>query len=329
MHHDYKLARHGLRLQGSSSWLSMVVVLVLGSWTSACQAEEPGFEILDRGLVDDIEQAYVSYPSGDLKVTGWLFVNPFSEADVEPCVIFNHGGVGGVSEGTREKCRWLAKQGYIVFAPSYRGEDDSEGEIEVAAGEVDDVLAAMKLLENHPGIVPGQFALMGTSHGALISVKALARPEARNLVRAVVAAYGVMEIYDWYQYLLDNEFDVSDDLSRRIYGHGPKDKPEAFASRNAVDLVGKLSDAPIFLVQGALDEVVPKQQALTMIEALKAAGRTQDVCRVYEHGAHGFIFWDDPERHTPERLEAAKEAWNDILRFLDDSLEPSVDLGRG
>lgn len=295
-------------------------------------AEDEGFTILERALEDGVEQAYVRYPSGDLKVTGWLFVNPFSENDVEPCILFNHGGVDGVTEATRARCRWLAKEGFIVFAPSYRGEDDSEGEIEVAVGEVDDVLAALHWLEPHPGIVQGQFALLGTSHGALISVKAAARPEARGKVKAVVAAYGVMDMYAWYQHLLDNDFDVSDSLTVKVYGQGPEDKPEAFAARHALSVVHDLGDAPILLVQGAQDAIVPKEQARAMYHALVDAGRQQDRIRVYESGGHGFLFWDEPDKHTAEELADAEAAWNDILDFLNehlDSGDPDEEIGRG
>jgi dipeptidyl aminopeptidase/acylaminoacyl peptidase len=306
----------------------LLVALLAMAPTAASAQDDEGFVILERALEDGVEQAYVKYPSGDLSVTGWLFVNPFSANDVEPCILFNHGGVGGVSEGTRAKCRWLAKQGYIVFAPSYRGEDDSEGTIEVAAGEVDDVLAALTLLRDHPGIVPGQFALMGTSHGALISMMAAARPQARDQVRAVVAAYGVMDIYAWYQHLLDNDFDVTDSLSVAVYGTGPSDKPEAFAARHALSLVADLSPAPILLVGGQKDAVVPAAQARTMYDALREAGRTQDELRVYSTGGHGFLFWDDPKQHTTEELEQAEKAWAHILDFLSRNLE-RIESGAG
>lgn len=281
---------------------------------------EPRFEILERAMIDDVEQAYVRYPSGDLQVTGWLFVNPFSSSDIEPCLVFNHGGVGGVTEGTRAKARWLAKQGFVVFAPSYRGEDDSEGEIEVAMGEVDDVIAAIEELSLHPGIRSDRFVLVGTSHGALVSVKAAARPELCGRVRGVVAAYGVMDIYAWYQHLLDNDFDVSDPLSRRIYGDGPEDRPQAFADRHALSVLGDLCDAPIFVVQGARDAIVPEAQGRTLAAALASQGRQGDRLEVYSHGEHGFLFWDDPERRSADQLADTERAWSDILLFLRDAL---------
>lgn len=277
---------------------------------------DEGFSLLSHAMVDSVEQAYLGYASGDLRVTGYLFIAPYSQLEVEPCLIFNHGGVNGVNEAVKTKCRWLAKQGFLVFAPSYRGEDDSQGRVEVAAGEVDDVLAAMALLEKHPGVDPNRFVMLGTSHGALISVKAATRPLGKRLLRGVVAAYGVMDIYAWYQYLLDNDFDTSDSLSVRVYGTGPKDKPEAFAKRQALTLIDKLGPAPILLVQGAKDRIVPVEQARTMEAALKKAGRTQDRLRVYPEGGHGFLFWDDPALHSKEELAASEKAWRDILQFL-------------
>jgi len=283
---------------------------------AAVDVPEPRFEILEHEMIDRVEQAYVRYPSGDLMVTGWLFVHPFGEQDVEPCVVFNHGGVGGVTEGTRAKARWLAKQGFVVFAPSYRGEDDSEGEIEIARGEVDDVVHAVLELRHHPGIRPGHFVLMGTSHGALISVLAAARPEMCGPVRAVVAAYGVMDIYKWYQHLLDDDFDVRDPLSLKVYGDGPGDRPEAFSERHALNVLDDLCPAPILLVQGARDPIVPEPQARVMASALAGRGRRGDALRVYEHGGHGFLYWDDPETRSVEELADTRAAWSDILSFV-------------
>lgn len=310
------------RTSGQVRTVLFVLLLLTACGGTDGHADEPQLEILERAMIDEIEQAYVQYPSGELTVTGWLFVNPFSENDVEPGLIFNHGGVGGVSEGTRALCRRLAKEGYVVFAPSYRGEDDSEGEIEIAMGEVDDVVHAVHELRKHPGIQPDRFVMVGTSHGALISVKAAAREEMCGIVRAIVPAYGVMDIYAWYQHLLDNDFDVRDPLSLRIYGDGPDDRPQAFADRHALNVLDDLCPSTaIFLVQGAEDLIVPAQQARTMAAALAGRGRTGDRLEIYSEGGHGFLYWDDPENRTPEQLADTERAWKDILTFLAMHLE--------
>lgn len=309
--------------QARTAFLSILLIPVL-AWGQS----EPRLEILERAMIDDVEQAYVTYPSGKLLVTGWLFVHPFSANDVEPGLIFNHGGVGGVTEGTRALCRRLAKEGFVVFAPSYRGEDDSEGEIEIAMGEVDDVVNAVLELRKHPGIRPDRFVMVGTSHGALISLKAAARSELCGVVRAIVPAYGVMDIYAWYQHLLDNDFDVRDPLSLRIYGDGPKDKPQAFADRHAINFIDDLCPTtPIFVVQGAKDLIVPEAQAHTMAAALAGRGRVGDRMEVYREGGHGFLYWDDPENRTAEQLADTERAWSDILDFLRSHLEDEETSG--
>lgn len=291
---------------------SLALSLVLGA---ACAPAPAAIEPIDQSVVDAVAQTYVRYPSGDLQVTGWLFEDP-QDPDPRPLLVFNHGGVGGVGEGTRQLCRWLVHNGFTVFAPSYRGEDDSQGEVEVAVGEVDDVLAAIAALADQPRIDPRHVLLAGTSHGALVSLKAACRPELCGRLRGVVAAYGVTDIYAWYQYLLDNEFDVRDPLSLRIYGEGPADRPRAFAERHLPNFLDDLCPAPILVLQGERDRIVPAFLARTLEQELQRRGRAQDEVLVYATGGHGFLFWDDPGLHDEAELAEAAQARRRMLEFL-------------
>jgi dipeptidyl aminopeptidase/acylaminoacyl peptidase len=291
------------------SKLAAVVLLLL----VGCGA---GADTLETNYYDEgIEESYLRYPSGDLMVTGWLFTST-DDTTPRPLLVFNHGGVSGVGQGTRQLCRTLVGKGFTVFAPSYRGEDDSEGEIEVAVGEVDDVIAAIAHVENHPKVDPRRILLAGTSHGALVSLKAACRPELCGRLRGVVAAYGVTHIYDWYQYLLDNDFDVRDPLSLKIYGDGPEDRPEAFAARHLPNFLDDLCEAPILVLQGEQDRIVPVQQAESLREELERRGRTQDRVSIYATGGHGFIFWDDAALHDDAALAEAERARAEMCGFL-------------
>jgi len=282
---------------------------------SSADLPAPGFTVLDSSRQDGILELDVAYRSGDLTVRGFLYLPPGEGR--HPAVVFNHGGVSGVSPDVRRRSRDLAQVGYVVLAPAYRGEGGSEGRVEVAAGEVDDVLAGAALLADHPRVDPERMAIAGSSHGALISVLAAAREPSR--FACVVEACGVMDVVSWYRYLVENDFDVSDSLSVAVYGHGPEDEPEAFARRRAVTVAADLA-VPVLLQQGGADRIVPPEQARLMAEVLEEAGRVEVVLLEYPLLGHAFWFWSDPRSHTKEELAQAEEAWSDFTAFLSEQI---------
>ncbi len=280
------------------------------SATPPPRPESAAFTLLESRIVDDIGQSVVAYTSGDLQVKGVLFLPPGDGR--HPAVLFNHGGVSGVSNDMKRRGRDLAALGYVVLAPSYRGEDGSDGVVEVAKGEVDDVLAGASVLADHPRVDPDRMAVTGTSHGALISVLAAAREPDR--FRCVVSACGVMDVVSWYEYLLENDFDVSDSLSVAIYGSGPADKPEAFRIRQAVRVADRIT-APLLLQQGLQDRIVPPAQARLMEAAVREAGGT---VTLLEYPLLGHAFWGwTLDYHSAQEIDEADVAWSEFTAFLD------------
>jgi dipeptidyl aminopeptidase/acylaminoacyl peptidase len=275
------------------------------------------FAVLSSSVVDGVSQMEVAYPSDGLTVRGFFFL-PDTES-VHPAVIFNHGGVSGVSADVKRRARDLARLGYVVVAPAYRGEGGSEGRVEVAAGEVDDVLAAASILAHHPLVDPKRIGIAGSSHGALIAVLAAAREPKR--FRCVVEACGVMDVAGWYRYLVENGFDVSDSLSVAVYGSGPEDRPEAFESRDAMRVVNRIR-VPVLIQQGEKDKTVPPWQATDFRDALEAAGNPSVALTTYPLLGHAFWFWNDPKYHSPQELAQAAMAWRDFTAFLEVQLRP-------
>ncbi len=275
------------------------------------------FAILGSERVDGVTQMEVAYPSGDLTVRGFLFL-PEDDAR-HPAVLFNHGGISGVSADMKRRARDLVKLGYVVLTPAYRGEGGSEGTVEVAAGEVDDVLAAARILARDPLVDPQRMGIAGSSHGALISVLAAAREPGR--FRCVAEACGVMDVAGWYRWLVLTGHDVTDSLSVAVYGSGPEDKPQAFAGRDAMRLAGRIR-IPVLLQHGKKDNTVPVEQAREFAAALEAAGNPDVTLLTYPLLGHAFWFWNDSRYHSPEELAQADTAWNDFTSFLDGALRP-------
>jgi dipeptidyl aminopeptidase/acylaminoacyl peptidase len=235
----------------------------------------------DRGSV----QVYnVTYSSEGLAVKGKLYIPAQTPA---PGVLFNHDGVKGVTPSTQERSLELAKRGFVVFAPSFRGEDGSEGEIEVAAGEVADVLAAAQFLQSRPEVRPGKLGLVGTSHGALVSLLAAGR--APELFAGLVFGYGVAEIYQWYDFLKSTKQLGNDALTLKVYGKGYDDVPENFRRRNGLQAIPTLQ-CPVLILQGAKDTLVPANQATLLAEALRKATKPVDL-KIYPQAGHGFLIY--------------------------------------
>lgn len=253
-----------------------------------------------------------TYRSHHYSVKGLLFVPPTPAGVKRPVVIFSHDGINGISKEHRLSSLRLAKAGYVVFAPSYRGEDGSEGMVEVAKGEVDDVLRAIDLLAEVPEADCQRLALAGASHGALISILAASR---NPKVKAVVVAYGVMDIYRWWDYLNRSGKRGNDEVTRRTYGDGPESRPQSFAIRNALGVVPQV-DCPVLVLQGKKDDIVPYEQAVFLQQAMQKAGKTCQV-ELYPDCLHGFLVYAPYLSDvTHAERQQTEQSWRTLLEFL-------------
>lgn len=280
-------------------WLGALISLGLG---------------LAQPVYSGVQEQALTYLSDGLRIKARVFW-PVGEGPF-PAVLFNHGGVDGLSEGTLERCRELAQAGYVVFASSYRGEDGSEGVVEVAKGEVDDVLAGLEWLRQQPRVDPSRIAAVGTSHGALVSLLAASRTDG---IRALVFAYGIADIYTWYDYLVRTGQLGQDELTLRTYGGGPQDRPQSFRIRHGLGVVEKLPGTmPVLILQGAKDTVVPPDQARALAKALEARGQPYRLL-LYPHSVHGFLVSRKTLRKQGEKSAVYLEslqAWAALLEFL-------------
>lgn len=290
------------------NWLKVLLCI----WALAVGA---GAELIreERLPVDGgVQVRRWTYRSDRLQVQGLLFVPPTPEGVRRPVVIFCHDGISGISREHRLSSIRLAKAGYVVFAPSYRGEDGSEGTVEVAKGEVDDVLNSLDLLKNVKQADPDRVALAGASHGALISLFAAAR---NQRIKAIVLAYGVMDIYRWWDYLVQANKVGHDAVTRRTYGDGPAARPQSFALRHGLSVVNKIN-CPVLVLQGMKDDIVPYQQAVYLQDAMRKAGKHCQV-ELYPDALHGFLVYAPYLSDVdPKERQQTEQSWRTMLKFL-------------
>jgi dipeptidyl aminopeptidase/acylaminoacyl peptidase len=123
----------------------------------------------------------VSYRSEGLKIYALLTV-PFGQSPPAgwPGIVFNHGYIPPDEYRTTERyiayVDWLARCGYALLRPDYRGHGDSEGQALGGYGRPDytiDVLNAFSSLKRFPGVNPERIGMWGHSMGGHITLRAM------------------------------------------------------------------------------------------------------------------------------------------------------------
>src|SRR5690349_20713989 len=101
---------------------------------------ELDWETVDVAFENDaVLTEAVTYRSDGLLIHGQV-CRPKGDGPY-PVIVYNHGGFQGLGiDPQAGNCVDSATGGYVWIGSSYRGEDGSEGEIEVCLGEVTDVL---------------------------------------------------------------------------------------------------------------------------------------------------------------------------------------------
>jgi dipeptidyl aminopeptidase/acylaminoacyl peptidase len=120
----------------------------------------------------------ITYASHGLRIRGWMALPP-ATAERYPAVVFNRGGSGPKGalspEGAMMYAGLFASWGFVAVASNYRGIGGSEGVEEWGAGDVDDALNLLPLLDALPYVDASRLGLVGGSRGGMMAFQMLAR----------------------------------------------------------------------------------------------------------------------------------------------------------
>jgi dipeptidyl aminopeptidase/acylaminoacyl peptidase len=111
----------------------------------------------------------VVYDSEGMKLKALLNTKNIEAQKKKPVIVYLHGGFA-LSIGELENTKRFTEEGYIVFAPSYRGENDNPGYFEVFMGEVNDAKAAIKWIASQEFVDRDRIYVFGWSVGGGISL---------------------------------------------------------------------------------------------------------------------------------------------------------------
>jgi len=261
-----------------------------GSEIAVEQTLEPGTNY-SRYVVSYRSDGYQIYalmtvPAGKKPATGW------------PIIIFNHGYIPPAQYRTTERyvayVDAIARSGYIVIKPDYRGHGSSEGEPEGAYGSpgyTDDVLNALASAKTYKDADPNRIGMWGHSLGGQLTLRSMvvskdikagviwggvvapypdifnrsARPRPTRTPQPTPVRPGGLGPYGrpWRQELTAK------------YGT-PQQNPEFWASISPNSYLADLS-GPLQLHHSVTDQEVPVEASQKLAEEMKAAGKPVDL----------------------------------------------------
>ncbi len=303
-----------VNLVSASADLTRMVVLTDGG-------DDPGTYWLvnvSTGKADELTAAYpslgpkdvgptrmVSYKAADgLALEGILTLPPGAKASALPLVVFPHGGPMDVHDrlGFDYFAQAFASRGYAVFQPNYRGSSGYGAPLRNAGygqwghAMVTDISDGVAALAKDGLINPKRVCIVGASYGGYAALAGVTLQ--KGIYRCAVSVAGVADVGAVMLGGSDSTIDAPGRYSRALFGVTYAADP-ALVAISPLRYAAK-ADAPILLIHGKDDTVVPFVQSASMNAALVAAGKHVEFVQL-----DGEDHWLSREKTRVETLQAA------------------------
>lgn len=229
----------------------------------------------------------VAYKASDgLELDGILTLPPGRSGRNLPVVVLPHGGPHAHD---RANFDWwaqaFASRGYAVFQPNFRGSTNRNDAFERAGyGQwgrkmQTDISDGLAELARQDIVDPKRACIVGASYGGYAALAGVTLQ--KGLYRCAVSVAGVSDLSDMYW--TDYRESGNNQLRRRNMTESlgsPSTFAEVSPRKRARD-----ANAPILLIHGKDDTVVPFKQSTAMLDALRDAGKPAEfvVLREEDH----------------------------------------------
>lgn len=255
----------------------------------------------------------VSYPAADgMTIPGYLTLPPgVSNPRGLPLVVMPHGGPAARdSFGFDWWAQAMASRGYAVLQPNFRG-SDGLGEAHLTAGYGEwgrkmqtDLSDGVRWLAAEGIIDPARVCIVGASYGGYA---AMAGPTLdRGIYRCAVSVAGVSDLNRMIQWSAERGGRRNSPAVRYWIrfmgadGYNDDGLDQWSPARQAA-----LADAPILLIHGRDDTVVPYEQSEMLASPLRQAGKPHEMVEL------------DGEDHWLSGAETRTRMLTETLHFLE------------
>jgi acetyl esterase/lipase len=211
-----------------------------------------------------------------------------------PLVVWLHGG-GWVSGDKRlPPCRNLLKKGFAVASINYRLVSEAQ-----FPAQLDDCKKAIAWLYSNAdkfGIDKDRIGVWGASAGGHFALLLSTADNGKN-VKAVCDWCGPADLFSFAEQstgVYSNANKADSNPLKRLLGGLPKDCEEKAKQASAVFHVDK-NDAPVLIMHGEEDQVVPVSQSKEMKDALDKVGAKSELV-IIKGAGHDFFTADAEAR---------------------------------
>ncbi len=277
------------------------VVVYDAGWSARVLARAPvaGFETVDVRAPE-----LVTWPGDDGEPVHGRLHRPARSAtghEPPPLIMWVHGGpTSHWPVGFTPRLLFFLERGWAVLLPDHRGSTghgrDYAQALQGRWGDLDvsDVAAGMRVAAERGWGDPRRLVPMGGSAGGFTVLNLLAHHP--DLCAAGVDLFGVTDLFDLNE--TTHRFEAH--YEHGLVGPLP-DAAELYRDRSPMTVVDRI-EAPLLILQGADDVVVPPAQSHAIAERLERLGRPVEL-HLFEGEGHG---WTRPATVVEElgRIES-------------------------
>ena len=222
----------------------------------------------------NVELKIVTYLSDGLRVKGLLAVP--KDKEVSEGFLYLRGGIKRVGMVRPARITQFAQEGFIVFAPYYRGNEGGEGNEDFAGDDREDAFAAFRLLQSFPHV--NRVHVFGFSRGGVMALlTGIQLPEAAS----VVTWGGVSDMSLTYY-----EREDLRKMMKRVIGGTPEKYPERYHWRTPLYELERMM-APVLLIHGVKDHNVTVEHSHRLESRLKSLAKPVE-CWYFHEFTHYF-----------------------------------------
>jgi len=249
------------------------------------------------------QKAYIQYKAADgLDIPAWVTLPPHREAKNCPLVVLPHGGPEAFDAGEFD---WIsqaiASRGYVVLQPNYRGSSGygkdytAKGYGEFGRKMQTDLSDGVAHLAKEGMIDPKRVAIAGGSYGGYAALAGVSLQ--KGIYNCAVSISGLSNLKTFLDYRRERVGFDGDSYSM-LYWKRFMGDDSRLAEISPINHVADIT-APVMLIHGKDDVVVPFDQSQQIYDALKRAGKDVELVAT-DHEDH----WLSREPSRVQTLEA-------------------------